>query len=219
MNVIHKGNLLEKDELNAEYRRRKKSFYERSLNKGESIPEGWGKRRETKNKIIIRKEKDISEALEDKTWLFFHDIGVQLLSSRNFSILIRHKKGVKKTKQIDVLAIDDDVVFIIECKSKQVLGKKKLNQDIAVYVQTMNPIENAIRRLTERRDLKFIHAFVTENIEWYENDKIDAADNKILVWDEYDLLALSDLSQLAGEGAKYQVYNRVFKGKKLGILM
>ena len=56
----------------------------------------------------------------------------------------------------------------------------------------------------------------TENIEIKENDKLDAKNSNIfLIWDEYDILALQELTKLVGQGAKYQIYNRIFFGRKI----
>ena len=208
--VIHKGSLLEGNDLETEYRARKKKRLEKSIVKGTPIPRGWEILREFKTRTRIFKEKSIGTQLEDKVWRLFHEIGVQKLSSREFSLVLKRRNDIGKTKQIDVLAIDNDIVFIVECKSRETLGKKSLKKDIAEFAGNKNDLRNAIRRLLGIRGLQFVFIIATENIEWNKNDKLDAGAEKILIWDEYDLLALQELAKLAGEGAKYQIYNRGF---------
>ncbi len=214
--VVHKGSLLEGNDLETEYRARKKKRLEESIVKGTPIPSGWEILREFKTRTRIFKEKSIGTQLENKVWRLFYEIGVQKLSSRGFSLVLKRRNSIKKTKQIDVLAIDNDIVFIVECKSRERLGKKSLKKDIAEFRANQNDLRSAIRRLLGIRSLQFVFIIATENIEWNENDRLDAkAKPEILIWDEYDLLALQELAKLAGEGAKYQIYNRVFYNKKI----
>jgi len=213
--MISKGSLLEGSSLDAEYRSRKRSHLEKSIVKGEPIPDGWEIVREFKTRTQIRKEKSIAVKLEDKVWQLLYEIGAQKLSTRDFASVLRRRRGIEKTKQIDVLAIDEDTVFVVECKSREILGKKSLKKDIAEFAGNMNDLRNAVKQLLGVRSLEFVFVFATENIEWDANDKLDAKDKRIQVWDEYDLLALQELAKLAGHGAKYQIYNRVFFGKKI----
>ncbi len=213
--VLVQGSLLAEDELDFEYKERKKSRLKKSIPIDSQIPEGWNLLREFKTVKHICKDKKLSRQLEDKVWMLFFELGADKISSAGFSILIRDVDKVKKTKQIDVLAIDDDIVFVIECKTRETLGKKSLRKDIAELSGNKKRIGNSLRRLIGVRSLKFVHIIATENIIWADNDKIDADDAGFICWDEYDLMALQDLANLAGEGAKYQIYNRIFLGKKI----
>jgi len=61
-----------------------------------------------------------------------------------------------------------------------------------------------------------VFVLATENIVWSDNDVLDARDHDIVKWDEYDILiSMQELAQLAGEGAKYLVYKRVFRNSKI----
>ena len=131
--IVKKGALLTDDEKDKEYRERKKSKIEKSINKGDDIPPGWEIKKEFKTKVRLFKEKDVDVELEDKVWCLFYDLGVKRISSRDFTILLRKRGNVEKTKEIDVVAIDDDVAFIVECKSRQELGKKSLKKEIAHF--------------------------------------------------------------------------------------
>ncbi len=213
--LIVKGRLFDEDDLDFEYRLRKKEIFENSIEKGSEIPKGWEVKKEYKTKTRIQKEKDIGTRLEDYVWRLFYEIGVQKLSSKYFTINLKTRQGQKKTRQIDVLAIDEDIVFIVECKSQVSLGKKSLKKDIAEFSNNLNDMRIAIRKLIDNQNLRFVFVFATENIIWDENDKLDAKESNLLIWDEYDMLALHDLAKIAGEGAKYQIYNRVFYQKKI----
>jgi DNA sulfur modification protein DndB len=214
-NVIVKGSIISGDNLHAEYKSRKKPYIESSMAIDASMPQGWVVHHEFKTVKRVHKEKTVGQQLEDKVWQLLYEIGCREISSSGLTLVIREKANLSKNKQIDILAFDDDIAFVVECKSRQSLGKKSLKKDIAEIAGSRNAVENSIRRMRESRSLKFIHVICTENIIWDENDRVDANETGLLIWDEYDLLALSELSSLAGEGAKYQIYNRIFFGKKI----
>jgi DNA sulfur modification protein DndB len=213
--IIQKGSLLEKDQILTEYRSRKKTYLEMRVDKAVAVPDGWTVKREFLSTRRLVRQKSVADQLEDKVWRLFYDLGAERLSSRCFTVTLKTRKGIRKTKEIDVLAVDDDVVFVVECKSRERLGKKQLRKDIAGFFDDMADVRNAMRVCLGVRTLKFVFIFATENIEWDRNDREDAREKGILVWDEYDLLALQELASLAGEGAKYQLYNRIFYEKRI----
>jgi len=213
--LITKGNILEGNELHIEYRERKKPHFEQSIDKSMQVPEGWEIKKEYKKLIRIKKNKTIGNRWEDTIWRLFYEIGIKKLSSRDFSIFLREKDGNIKTKQIDIFGLDDDIAFVVECKSQETLGKKSLKKDIAEFVVNQDAYRKTFKSLFNNNKLQLVWIFATENIEWDDNDKIDAEENNILIWDEYALFSLQNLAGLAGEGAKYQIYNRIFFGKKI----
>src|SRR5436190_13765238 len=215
METIVKGSLLDREDLEAEYRARGSEFKTDSISPGAPIPEGWEHLKTLKTLTRIKKLKSIGTQLEDKVWRLLFDIGVEQLSDGVFTVLLKERGGIPKTKQIDVVGIDGDTVFIVECKSKEQLGKKSLKAEIAEFGSNMADMRNAFRALLNKRELEFVFIVATENIQWDRVDHQDAADAGIQVWDEYDILALQDLAKLAGRGAKYQIYGRVFKDKKV----
>lgn len=213
---ITKGSLIsDEEELELEYSERRKPQWKKSIPIDEEVPDGWEVLKKFKKVKHITKDRPLSQLLEDNVWTLLFELGMQQLSSRGFTIVIRDEEGVEKPKQLDVVAIDEKVVFVVECKSRAELGKKSLKKDIAELLIIRSKLQNALQRLLGMTGLKFVYVIATENIEWYENDKVDAQEGGIFRWDEFDLLALHDLTAVAGEGAKYQVYNRVFYGKKI----
>jgi len=121
--IIKKGAILEGGELETEYKVRRRTKLEKSIDINIPVPEGWDLKREFKTRKRIFREKSVSLELEDKTWRLFYELGTPRIATRDFAILLRTRNGVDKTKQIDVLAIDDEVVFIVECKSQEKPGK------------------------------------------------------------------------------------------------
>lgn len=213
--IINTGQLIDSSELRAHFRLRNREEIQKSINIIDGVPDGWDIKKEYKTKKHIFRNKTIGELLEDKVWTLFYNIGCESISSTQFSLVLRLADGIKKTKQIDIAAIDNDIVFVVECKSKESLGKKSLKKEIAEFENNKYNIRNAFKKLLDKRQLQFVFIIATENIIVDDNDKIDADERGTLIWDEYDLLALKELANIAGEGAKYQIYNRVFYNKKI----
>jgi DGQHR domain-containing protein len=213
---IHRGALLPTADVDTrEYRERTKVTIEQSIKTGDSIPEGWQVKREGKTRTRLICEKEPWQQLENKVWKLLFDLGAKLISTPGFSLHLKTREGIQKTKQLDVVAVDDDIAFVVECKARKELGPKDLKKDLAEIVGNMDDIRNALRVTLGRRDLRCVFVLATENVLWSDNDVLDARDHEIVRWDKYDILSMQELAQLAGEGAKYLVYNRVFRNSKI----
>ena len=167
---IYQGEFLTGACLRKEYINRKKDFLSKSIPIKEEVPEGW-KLKDKKNpykkvrKII--KQKDISIQLEDKAWCLFYEVGMTTLSTRNLSLIIRQAGNTSKNVQCDVVATDEDVVFIVECKTQKILGKcQRLEEYIATFMKNKNDLSKTVKNIFPGRMPVFV--FVTENIKWDE---------------------------------------------------
>jgi DNA sulfur modification protein DndB len=66
------------------------------------------------NAVLMEKEKPVGDAFEDEVWTIFYKMGFTVMNSdRDFHLSYSNDL----TKQIDVVAIDDEVCLLIECKA------------------------------------------------------------------------------------------------------
>ncbi len=213
---IHRGSLVPADQVGArDYRERAKETVEQSIKAGDAVPEGWSIKREGKTRVRLIRDKEPWQRLENRIWKLMFDLGAEYISTPDFHLKLKTREGVDKTKQIDVVAIDEDVAFVVECKARNDLGARDLKRDIAEIRGNMDDVRTALKDALDRRDLRCVFVLATENIVWSDNDVLDARDHDIVKWDERDVSSMQDLTQLAGEGAKYLVYNRVFRNSKI----
>jgi len=212
--MIKTGSLYDKDYLDSEFKDRRRDYFIKSIDKGENVPDGWKIKREYKTRIKIYRNKTVDELLQDKIWKLFYLMGPQKLSSRNFSLRIGDINSTDVNEYIDVLVVFEDTVFVVKCKSLDKLDEKSMEGDIDNYSDKLSNIRNSLKKLLKQK-YSIIFILATENINWDEDDKTYAEENKIIVWDEYDIDALLELTNLAGEGAKYQIYNRIFFDRKI----
>jgi len=203
------------DDLIKEARRRRTIKEFRSIPKGSPLPKGWRIHKEFKTKIRLVREKDVETQLRDKIWLLFYEMGIPLISARDFALQLKKEEGIKPF-QPAVVAQDDGIVFVAVTASQGLPARKKrMDREIEELAQDQDVIRIAIRKALGVSKAKFVFVIATENIIWREEDLYAAKDANILVWDEYDILALQELVKIAGEGARYQVYNRIFYRKRI----
>jgi len=81
------------------------------------LKDGWELNGEPlKTKTKIKKNKTHAKAFEDRIWCQFYELGFREMSfDENF--VLPFSKDDKDTKQIDVIAIKDETIFLVECKS------------------------------------------------------------------------------------------------------
>jgi|GEM_PF-2365868 len=207
--------MLSGSNLTKEARFRKRETEHQSIPKGTSIPRGWGVHREYKTTIRLVREKSVNTLLEDKIWLLFYGMGIPLISNSEFSVQIKSGEEKKKFKPT-VVAQDEEIVFVVVTEAQELPARKKRLQNVIEdLIGDRNRIRNAIKKQLGVTKAKFVFILATENIIWHASDEELADENQILKWDEYDILALHELAELAGEGARYQIYNRIFYGTKI----
>ena len=83
------------------------------------LKEGWEEfRAPLKTKTKLRKLKSHSVQFEDDVWCQLYNLGYRCLNiSNNFKLPFG--KTPEERKQIDVIAINDDSILLVECKSSK----------------------------------------------------------------------------------------------------
>ena len=59
------------------------------------------------------------------------------ISKKRTSLILKEDiiRGIKKTKEIDIIAADNDVVFFVECKSREFLSRSdKIKLELAEFI-------------------------------------------------------------------------------------
>jgi len=83
------------------------------------LKEGWEEfGRPMKTKTKLRKEKPHNKKFEDDVWCQFYELGYRMLNyDENF--VLPYGKSPEDKKQIDVIAVDEETIFLVECKSSE----------------------------------------------------------------------------------------------------
>jgi len=159
-----------------------------------------------------KKERKFDEALEDEVWLLFKNMGfIEMNKNRNFKI-----QAGSFSKQIDVIAKDNNHVFVIECKAQAKESPKPLRKDIHEILNLRNDIKESIKNYYKEGKLKVSFLLITRNIIWNPIDEEFASQqDDFFFWKEADFEAYNGLTEQLGNCAKFQMYSILFLGKKI----
>ncbi len=112
----------DKSQLGKLYKSKKNSYHMKNVDHSlveSMLKEGWeeyGRPLKTKTKIQIPKSHN--DKFEDDVWCQLYELGYRHLNiSRDFALPFG--KGAREKKQIDVVAITDDSILLVECKSSE----------------------------------------------------------------------------------------------------
>lgn len=220
-NQVVRGALLDGKELQDERVRRRKNVFEKSIPVGTPIPEGWTtKPWPSKSTVRIVKSKGLSEEFEDRVWLLLRDLGVTRLCTHNFALGLQLDPQHRISKQLDVVAIESDKAFVVECHTADPPCSRSMRSRVAELASYKDAIRTALKGLLGTRSLECIFVVATDGVRWSRSD-LDYAESdsvQIQVWTEEDVQGLVDLTKIAGEGAKYQIYSHVLFDKRVKAL-
>lgn len=126
--------------------------------------EGWEEfGSNLKTKARLRKQKSHSKKFEDDLWCQFYELGYRHLNYDENFYLPFSKQDIDR-KQIDVVAINDETVFLIECRSSEKLQKAPSYRDEFEAL----PIRLAgFRKVVEQafgKGLRIKYIFATRNL-------------------------------------------------------
>lgn len=204
-----------KDLRQAAYKRRLK-YIEKSVKHTEVKMyemQGWKVVRKNINTTRIRKSKLPDVLFEDQVWMIFYNLGFwDMNKSRKCKL-----KFNSYTKQIDVLARDDDNIFIIDCMSSQEEGIINAKNKLEELVGKQEDIEKAIHSEWGSRCGRINTVVVISSMDKREQDEEyvkSKRDKNILLWSNRDIRYIENLIQQIGYSAKYQLYSIIFAGRK-----
>lgn len=204
-----------KDLKRSAYKRRSE-YIEKSVKHAEVKMyemQGWKVVRENINTTRIRQSKPPDVLFEDRVWMIFYNLGFwDMNESRKCKL-----KFNSYTKQIDVLARDNDNIFIVDCMSSQEEGiinaKNKLEELVGKQEDIKKSIQSEWGRSCGRINIVVVISS-TDKREQDEEYVRSKRDKNILLWSNRDIRYIENLIQQAGSMAKCQLYSIIFIEKK-----
>lgn len=200
------------------FKSKKNPFLEKSVDHNlvdGMLQDGWeefGAPLKTKTKLRKLKSHDVK--FEDDLWCQLYKLGYRYLNfSRDFSL--PYEKGVADRKQIDIVAVNDDSILLIECKSKETRGKApSLKTEFEGLDKRLFGFNKSLEQLFGKgRKVKYI--FATRNL------RLDpeSADIKRLketgsyFYNDNTFEYIEGLIKAYKEAAHYQFQALLFRGK------
>ncbi|MBS3991585.1 MAG: DGQHR domain-containing protein [Erysipelothrix sp.] len=176
---------------------------------------GWAIQKLNKNgTAIMKRNKKTGDSFEDEVWMLFYKMGFTTLNStRNFKVSYsKDQPGL--TKQIDVIAVDDEVCLLIECKSSVNISK------VATWKNELESINgykgNLFNELKQKfGDKKYKYILATKNFIIGDQDRTRMKDFRIANFDHDAILYFNQLVNHLGKAAKYQLLSTLFTKEKI----
>jgi DNA sulfur modification protein DndB len=210
------GILCDENNLKIAATERKKINLEKSVeyNQVESYEkQGWEILRKNKTKVKMYKPKSPDVLFENRVWMIFYNLGFRHMNKdRNFKL-----KYGSYTKQIDIFAMDNDNIFIVECKSSESLNPINARSTLEEYVGKREDIQGVIEFKYGRHCGRINIIIVISSQDKKEQDEEyvkEKQDKNVLLWSKNDILYIENLIQQLGYTAKYQIYSIIFANKK-----
>ena len=204
------------DDLKRIASKRNKPYVEQSF-KNSEVEElkqkGWDVKRAGKSKTKMRRSKVAGDLFEDRVWMMFYNLG--------FSHMNKDRKCKLQfdiySKQIDVIARDDENIFIVECRSSSEAGVYNAKKILEEYVGKKDEIQKSLESEWGRGCGRINIVVVVSSQEKRPEDEAYCQTNKdknIFLWSASDIEYMEKLLQQVGQSAKYQMYSVIFANKK-----
>lgn len=133
----------------------------------EYIKKGWEEyTKPLKTKTPLRIMKTTSKSFEDAIWCQFYELGFRQLNyDDNFNLPF--SKSEEDKKQIDIVAINDEVIFLIECKTSEYGNRQSYKDQFDLLGIRLDGFRKSLEQVFGKRRVKFI--FATKNFVLDEN--------------------------------------------------
>ncbi len=206
-------------EIGKIYKIKKSQYYCRSVVHSEVdsyLSKGWEIEKELKNKTRIRLKKPHDVLFEDEVWCQFYELGYRKLNRDN-AFSLRFGKNEADKKQIDVVVVSDDIVFLVECKSSERPKKAKSYKDeFDLMALRLDGLYKAVKELFGRA-VKVKYIFATRNIRLSPEgeDLIRLRKAGIYYYGDNTYDYINSLIKHYKHAAYYQFLGLVFKNEKI----
>lgn len=172
----------------------------------EALEEGWFEHRTLKTKRQMRKPKTHDKLWEHKVWSLVAGFDFEQLNNVKTS-----QFNLDGVHQIDVFAHGDKNSILIECKSKEELGKKSIRNYLLEMQGYKSEAESKLKKKYGNSS-SIAWCIATRNFIIPKEDKKYAKDNGILLLNEGQVDYFLELQKRTGNIAKYQLLSYLFEG-------
>lgn len=118
---------------------------------------GWIADTPMKTKTPIRRKKEHGRQFEDDVWCMFYNLGFRTLNAdENLRIQWGDNEG--EDKQIDILAVGDDAIFVVECKAAEKFKKQSFQQPLNEMELYKKVWQNLFNRYMERTSVLSLYS-------------------------------------------------------------
>ena len=173
--------------------------------------QGWMVDAQMKTRTSMTRPKEHTRQFEDDVWCMFYRLGFRILNSDD-KLRVHWGNNQGEDKQIDVLAVGDDAIFVVECKSAENPKKQSFQQaliEMSAYQKGMTESLQQIYGKTKR--VKFIFATRNYRIESDSEDANRMRNNGIYHLNDSAYNYICNLIKSYKSSVVYQFHSLMFK--------
>lgn len=178
------------------------------------VSDGWEVVTVLKRKAKVQREKDPGRRFEDDVWCMFYNLGFRTLNYDE-NLVVPWGTGSGDHHQLDVVAIDDEAIFVVECKATDKPKNANFKKDIDNLCQYKEGVTKALRQIYGEKKVKFV--FATRNYKFAESseDILRMKDNNVYHFNENSYNYINNLIKAYKSSVKYQFFGLMFKNEKI----
>lgn len=204
--------------LQKELKLRRKEFVLESVpivSLSQSLENGWTEHKRYKTKARVKKLKAVDIAFEDRIWCLLADMGFDYLNSGRL-FKLPYSDDYRLTQQVDVVAIDNETILVVECKATDTINKtRSFKEAIEAIGGKKEGILNTLKKVFPGTKHKVKFIFATSNYILTKPD-IDRLHNfDIIHFEEDETEYYERLTAHLGPASKYQLLGNLFEGQKI----
>lgn len=212
--TIKEHMLHEDDALVHKYKARRTSFDTTKVFPAEVeayVNRGWMVTNVLKTKTQLSRPKEFSRQFEDDIWCMFYELGFRILNSDE-KLVIPWGENEEDKKQLDIVAVGDDAIFVVECKSADKPKSRSFQSVLNEMALYKAGVTDALRQVYgANKRVKFILA--TRNYQILDDGEDDKRmeNNDIYHLDDNAYKYICNLIKSYKTAVKYQFYSLMFK--------
>lgn len=206
--------LHEADALKTKYKARNTEFISIKVMHSEVddyAQKGYSVVSEMKKKTVMNKKKDVGSQFEDDIWCMFYNLGFKILNEDE-NLRIQWGPNKEDTQQLDIVAVGNDAIFVVECKASSSSKLGNFKKDLNAMEQYRDGVSCALKQIYgKNKRVKFI--FATRNFRFQEEgeDIQRMKQNGIFHLNDNSFNYISNLIKSYKEAVIYQFHALMFK--------
>lgn len=173
--------------------------------------QGWIAGSPLKTKTPITRRKDHARQFEDDVWCMFYNLGFRILNADE-KLRVQWGENSCDSKQIDVLAVGNDAIFVVECKSSEKPRSQSFQKELIEISQYQQGMTESLQQIYGKsKRVKFIFATRNYRIQTDGEDAMRMRHSGVCHLDENAYNYICNLIKSYQSSVIYQFYGLMFK--------
>ena len=172
---------------------------------------GYSEVSRTAKKTTMNLKKDSGSQFEDDIWCMFYKLGFRVLNADE-NLRIQWGPNKEDTQQLDVVAVGEDAIFVVECKATTTPRPGNFKKELNGMEQYKDGVADALKQIYgKKKRVKFI--FATRNYRFQEEgeDIQRMKQNGIFHLNDNSYNYITNLIKSYKEAVQYQFHALMFK--------